>query len=65
MTDARRAESLPRKRRRKGIIRAEPLFHDPSEFKGTYQETMIVFRCVRDEIEKWVKNVFGKTINPP
>jgi len=35
-------------------------FEDPSSFKGTDDETLIVFRQVRDDIKKWIDTDFGR-----
>ncbi len=35
-------------------------FEDPSEFKGTPEETVAVFRRVRDEIRAWIMETFGE-----
>lgn len=35
-------------------------FEDPSEFKGTDQEMLVIFRQVRDEIRAWIAKTFGK-----
>jgi arsenate reductase (thioredoxin) len=33
-------------------------FEDPSSFKGEIDETLIVFRKIRDEIKSWIKQEF-------
>jgi len=35
-------------------------FENPSEFKGTEDETLVVFRRVRDEIRDWIEETFGE-----
>jgi arsenate reductase len=35
-------------------------FEDPSGFKGTDDEIMKKVRRVRDEIQDWIKNTFGR-----
>jgi arsenate reductase len=35
-------------------------FEDPAEFEGDIEETLTVFRRVRDEIKDWIKKTFGK-----
>lgn len=35
-------------------------FKDPSAFKGTYNDKLIFFREIRDEIEDWIKKEFNK-----
>lgn len=35
-------------------------FGDPAEFNRTIEDTLAVFRKVRDEIRDWMKNTFGK-----
>jgi len=37
-------------------------FENPSDFKGTGDETLIVFRRVRDEIKDWIENTFGEEV---
>jgi len=34
-------------------------FEDPAEFEGNIEETLDVFRRVRDEIKDWIKKTFG------
>ncbi|MFO7677108.1 MAG: arsenate reductase ArsC [Thermoplasmatota archaeon] len=34
-------------------------FQDPSSFKGDADETLIIFRRVRDEIKFWIEKEFG------
>lgn len=33
-------------------------FKDPAEFEGNIEETLVVFRRVRDEIKDWIKKTF-------
>jgi arsenate reductase len=33
-------------------------FDDPSEFNGSIEDTLIVFRQVRDQIKKWIIETF-------
>jgi arsenate reductase len=35
-------------------------FKDPAEFEGNEDETLYVFRCVRNEIKDWIEKPFGK-----
>lgn len=35
-------------------------FKDPAEFEGNIEETLVVFRRVRDEIKDWIKKTFGQ-----
>lgn len=35
-------------------------FEDPAEFEENEDETLYVFRCVRDEIKDWIEKTFGK-----
>jgi len=34
-------------------------FDDPAGFSGTEEESLSVFRRVRDEIKKWILETFG------
>jgi arsenate reductase len=36
-------------------------FEDPAAFKGSGSEKIAVFRRVRDEIQSWIEEVFGKS----
>jgi arsenate reductase len=35
-------------------------FDDPAGFSGTEEESLSVFRRVRDEIKKWISETFGR-----
>jgi arsenate reductase (thioredoxin) len=35
-------------------------FQDPSSFEGEIDETLIIFRKVRDEIKSWIDTEFGR-----
>jgi arsenate reductase len=38
-------------------------FADPAQHKGTEEESLTVFRRVRDEIKEWIERTFGDTRN--
>ncbi len=35
-------------------------FEDPIGFTGNEKETLIHFRCIRDEVKDWIEKTFGK-----
>lgn len=35
-------------------------FNDPAEFTGKEDEIIAMFRCVRDEIKRWIEKTFGE-----
>jgi arsenate reductase len=43
-----------------GKIILHQSFEDPSTFHGTIEETLIVFRQVRDQIKEWIMRTFAE-----
>ena len=48
-----------------GLKRLHQSFEDPSDFEGTEEETLNVFRLVRDEIKNWIEETFQKKKRVP
>lgn len=42
-----------------GVQRSHQGFEDPSRKKGSEDELLHAFRCVRDEIKRWITERFG------
>ncbi|MCX7784609.1 MAG: arsenate reductase ArsC [candidate division WOR-3 bacterium] len=45
-----------------GKKRLHQSFQDPSDFTGNEEETLNIFRKVRDEIKMWIEETFAKII---
>ncbi len=42
-----------------GHLRIHRSFSDPSKFQGRHEDIIKEYRCVRDEIKKWIEEAFS------